>query len=129
MPVDAVPDRRFPRAARLRSTADFERVFARRCSAGDELLVIYACENDLALTRLGLSVSRKVGKSVVRNRWKRLLREAFRLSREQLPRGLDLVVVARPQPPPSLERLRKSLVRLAARAGNRVERSRGAGPT
>ena len=56
-------------------------------------------ENELGVTRLGLSVLRRVGNATVRNRWKRLLREAFRLSREKLPAGLDLVVVAKSEPP------------------------------
>src|SRR5438046_1464426 len=81
----------FPREYRLRSPAEFERVYARNVYAADDLLVANACENGLSHPRLGLSVSRKVGNAVVRNRWKRVLREAFRLSRENLPAGVDLV--------------------------------------
>lgn len=57
--------------------------------------IVYGRPNGGVLTRLGVTVSRKVGKATVRNRIKRLLREAFRKSRERLPRGLDLVAVAR----------------------------------
>ena len=59
------------------------------------MLVINGSTNELTYSRLGLSVSRKVGNAVARNRWKRLIREAFRLSCAELPVGLDLVV--RPQ--------------------------------
>jgi ribonuclease P protein component len=88
-------DFRFLRSHRLRTTADFQRVYNRRSSASDNCLLVYACENDLGHPRIGLSVSRKVGNAVVRARWKRLLREAFRLSRTELPAGIDLVMIPR----------------------------------
>lgn len=114
-------DQRFPPAYRLRREADFRRVYARRCAASDDLLLVFGCPNGLAHPRLGLSVSRKVGKAVVRNRWKRLIREAFRLTRSQLPPGLDLVALPRPGGRPELEALRQSLPRLAARVGRKLE--------
>ena len=56
------------------------------------MLVVQGCANGLPHTRLGLSVSRRVGNAVLRNRWKRIIREAFRTQRDELPVGLDLVV-------------------------------------
>jgi ribonuclease P protein component len=89
----------FPRAARLLSPADFARVFAVRRSAASGPLVLYACPAVSAAqpARLGLSVSSRVGNAVVRNRWKRRLREAFRQVRAQegLPQGNDFVIVVR----------------------------------
>ena len=57
--------------------------------------IVYGRTNGRPISRLGITVSRKVGKAVVRNRVKRLVREAFRRNREALPTGLDLVFVAR----------------------------------
>ncbi|MCI0359060.1 MAG: ribonuclease P protein component [Planctomycetaceae bacterium] len=115
-----MPAQSFPRKLRLRSQAEFDRVYRAKVFAADEVLVINACASDLAHPRLGLSVSKKVGSAVTRNRWKRLIREAFRLSRAELPSGIDLV--ARPQKgaEPDLAAIRKSLVELARRAANRI---------
>ncbi len=114
----------FPRALRLRRQADFERVFRLRCTAGDDRLVVFACPNDLPHARLGLSVSRRMGKAVVRNRWKRIIREAFRLSRLQLPAGVDLVVVPKPTAEPRLAEVMESLARLSRRLARRLEVNR-----
>lgn len=73
-------------------------------------MVVYAIANDLELNRLGLSVGRKHGGAVRRNRIKRLIREAFRLERPTLPTGLDLVVLPRAGATWTLEKTRASLV-------------------
>jgi ribonuclease P protein component len=87
----------FPRAARILSPNDFARVFAVRRSAASGPLVLYACPAAVGTqpARLGLSVSRRVGNAVVRTRWKRRLREAFRQVRATLPTGNDFVIVVR----------------------------------
>ena len=114
----------FPKTARLLKSAEFDRVFKRRRSRGDGVLVVYAGENDLGAPRLGLVVSRKAGNAVVRNRWKRCLREAFRLSQHELP-AVDLVVLPRPQAVPTMPLVRKSLLRLAHEAAALVTKGRG----
>ncbi len=119
-----MPDLRFPKSHHLRKDADFQRVYAARVYAADDVLVVNGCENGLTHPRLGLSVSRKVGNAVVRNAWKRRIREAFRLAREVLPAGVDLVV--RPQKEAVLDfhAIAKSLPELAAKIVRKLSRSR-----
>lgn len=104
---------RFRSPQRLRHRTEFERVYDRRRSVSDHLLVLYGCENGLGWARLGLSVGRKVGGAVRRNRVKRLIREAFRLTQHQLPPGIDLIAIPRAAAPLSLNGLVESLPRLA----------------
>lgn len=117
-------DRRFRPRYRLRSARDFQRVYRRRCVVSDALLVVHSCANEFGDPRLGLSVSRKVGNAVARNRWKRRLREAFRLRRTELPSGVDLVIVPRTSPPPELSVIMESLVALARRAAKKLARDK-----
>jgi ribonuclease P protein component len=114
-------DQRFLPQYRLRRPADFQQAYRRRCTASDGRLLIYGRPNELPYPRLGLSIGRKVGGATVRNRWKRLLREAFRLSRAELPPGIDLVVIPRGAAEPELEPLRKSLADLAGRIARKLK--------
>src|SRR5207302_11253752 len=106
------PSFRFRPHEHLRRPSDFGRVYARRRSASDNWLIVYACENGLPYLRLGLSVSRKVGPAHHRNRLRRLYREAFRLTRHEMPVGLDLILIPRGSQEPSLDELKRSLPRL-----------------
>lgn len=114
-------DERLPARCRLRHATEYRRVFRRRSSVADSVLVVYACPNQLPYSRLGLTVSRKIGGAVCRNRWKRLVREAFRRHRGQMPPGLDLVVLPRKGVVPEYEKVVASLLRLVDRC---VRRSR-----
>jgi len=88
--------RRAAGRTRLSRSADFDRVFRQGRSHASRELVLYVFPRETeGPPRLGLSVSRKVGGAVQRNRVKRLLREAFALEAEKLPAGTDAVVVAR----------------------------------
>src|SRR5437660_6836164 len=110
----------FPQSRRLKTPAEFERCYARKRSASDGVLVVYACENGKPYPRLGCSVSRKVGNAVVRNRYKRLFREAFRLAQHDLPAGTDLIVIPRSGPEPTLDAVKASLVKLAKQAARKL---------
>lgn len=107
----------FPRSARVRTQADYARVFeqSRRCA--DPLLSLHWLAGGQP-ARLGLAVSRKVDKRAVgRNRIKRQLREQFRQLRSQLPPG-DYVIVARPPASAAnAEQLRSTFIRVLVRAG------------
>jgi ribonuclease P protein component len=119
--VELTPDYRFPKAYRLTTSAQFQAVYACKKSVSDECLVVYAGPNNLPHPRVGFSVSKKFGAAVARNRMKRLLREAFRHVRQELPGGVDLVVIPRQRPSePSQDQLRAALIRLAHQAARKL---------
>lgn len=89
-----------PRRSRLTRSGDFDAVYRRGKSASGRHLVVYAFRRDDGVrdapARLGVSVSKKVGGAVERNRLKRVLREQFATFDDEFPRGTDFVVIARP---------------------------------
>jgi ribonuclease P protein component len=103
--VEDVPSRsagpKRTKRGRLSRSAEFERVYRQGRSHGGRHFVLHAFPRDRAISpeegpRLGVSVSRKVGGAVDRNKVKRLLREAFRAEAARLPDDVDVVIVARP---------------------------------
>ncbi len=85
----------FGRSRRLSRRREFRAVYDSGVRAPAGPLVVWARPNGLVSCRLGLAVSRRVGKAVLRSRIKRLLRESFRLVQHEIPPGYDLVIVAR----------------------------------
>jgi ribonuclease P protein component len=106
----------------LRRPADFRRVYDFRRSVSDGRLIVYAAPNGLPYLRIGFSVSRKVGPAHHRNRLRRLYREAFRLTRAEMPTGLDLIVIPRGSEVHTLEELKQSLSHLVGQIGRRLNK-------
>jgi ribonuclease P protein component len=89
-----------PKRSRLSRSSDFQRIYRQGSSTASRFLVLYSFRRPVESgegPRLGLSVSKKLGGAVVRNRVKRLLREAVAASQEHLAEEYDLVLIARPQ--------------------------------
>ncbi len=111
---------RFRPHERLKDSEAFRRAFQRRRWESDKILAIYGIENGRDHARLGISVSRKkVRAASDRNRLKRLIREAFRLIKADLPAGIDLVVVPRASDP-TFTVVRQSLVDLSSKLARRM---------
>ncbi len=86
----------FPKTARLRKRPEFLRLARTGKKVHSANFVVISKANELGETRLGVTVSGKVGNAVIRNRIKRIVREFFRRRRRELPQGLDVLVIAKP---------------------------------
>ena len=84
------------RSESLKKNKDFQQVYRHGTSKANRYLVMYVLPNQHMMNRLGISVSKKVGNSVVRHRLTRLIRESYRLNEAEFENSLDIVVVARP---------------------------------
>lgn len=80
----------------LKKYGDFQRVYKKGKSYANRYLIMYVLEQGTQRNRIGISVSKKVGNSVVRHRITRLIRESYRLNESLFVSGLDIVVIARP---------------------------------
>ncbi|MEJ7590329.1 MAG: ribonuclease P protein component [Planctomycetaceae bacterium] len=114
------PHYRCPKSMHLRSSQDFERIYADGLRAGDDHLLIFATTNDLKVARLGLSISRKHGSAVHRNLKRRRIREAFRRLQHDLPQSYDLIVVPRQRNDSTTQDFRNSLRTLIRKLANRI---------
>jgi ribonuclease P protein component len=89
------PDQRFRKGERLRRQRDFDRVFAEKRRAAHPLMVVYAADNGLPWSRLGIVTGRQIGNAVRRNYCRRVVRETFRRSKHGLPAGIDIICIVR----------------------------------
>ncbi len=81
--------------ATLKKTYEFKKVYRKGKSVANALVVLYYLKREDNCLKIGYSVSKKIGKAVVRNRVKRLLRESYRHNKSKLKTGFDLVLIAR----------------------------------
>lgn len=98
----------------IKLNRDFRLLYKRGKSAVSPVLAMYARKNKLSSNRIGITVSTKVGKAVVRNRVRRRIREAYRINEESFAAGRDIVIVARVRAASSSFRvIEKNLLKLA----------------
>lgn len=81
----------------IKKNSDFQNVYNKGKSYANKQLVMYVLDNNMKNSRIGISVSKKVGNSIVRHRITRLIRECYRLNEDKLERNIDIVVVVRIQ--------------------------------
>lgn len=86
---------KFKEFGTLKNSREFGKVYDKRCSYANKFLVMYILENGTDINRFGISVSKKVGNSIVRHRLTRLIREAVRLNEYKTKKGYDIVIVSR----------------------------------
>jgi ribonuclease P protein component len=94
----------FSKNKRLISNSQFKAVMARGRRLSDGVLILYMAPNDCEYSRLGVSVGKSHGKAVVRNRLKRLMREAFRQNQQRIPAGFDYLLMISPRWPKKMVR-------------------------
>lgn len=80
----------------LKKNNDFKKVYGSGCSCANRQMIGFFLANRSAKNRIGISVSKKVGNSVVRHKLKRLVKEAYRLNQSKIKKGYDIVIVIRP---------------------------------
>ena len=103
---------------RIRKNSEFRVVYKKGRSLANKLLVLYIFRNIKKLNRTGVSVSKKVGKSVIRNKVRRLIKESYRLNNTNLKQGYDLVFIARNSAKNrSFLEIRKAMLELFKKAG------------
>ncbi|MCB9850035.1 MAG: ribonuclease P protein component [Phycisphaerales bacterium] len=114
-------DLRFNRRMRINRDADFRRIFARRCSAATDALVVYVDASPEDGPRLGIRAGKRLGNAVTRNRARRRLKEAFRRKQHDLP-ALDFVCVIR-RPGVTVADYETQLLTLATTAKRKLQRA------
>lgn len=116
---------RFGERDRIKKGDDFTEIIRGGAFAADDVLVVNVRRSDPASTlsksRIGITIPKKTGPAVVRNRWKRWIREAFRTHRDQIPAGLDIIVRPKRDAVGSFQAIAKSLPSAVRRASRKLK--------
>lgn len=113
----------FRKWRRVVRSEDFTRALREGQCAADATLVLYAiAAPDSQSSKLGVTIPKKAGNAVVRNRWKRLIRESFRTQQDQIPGGYHFVIRPKKGAEPNWSEIKKSVPRLAKKAITRKQR-------
>ena len=125
MPAAAPADQSFPKSARIHSSLEFDELFQRGKVLADGSLVVHA-QLSKGRGRIGISISKRVGNAPVRNRWKRLIREAYRRQFQRVPALAKLDIVVRPRrgAVPSYSAIEKSLAGLNDSTGKAASKTK-----
>ena len=112
----------FGKQHRVTHSGDFTKILRLGICVADETLVLFAMPRRIIQEplRIGITIPKKTGNAVQRNRWKRLIRESFRIQREKLPSGYDFVVRPKRGASPDWIAIKKSIPRLASKAAKRA---------
>lgn len=103
---------------KIRKNSEFRAIYKKGKSFSDKLLVLYISRNNSDFNRIGVSVSKKVGNSVTRNRIKRLIKEVYRHNEMNIKKGYDLIFIARNSAKgKSYNEIERSMINLFDKAG------------
>lgn len=117
---DSRGSQRLEKERRVRRRGEFTRIMRRGSCAADGTLVLFAAPSSADRhSRLGVTIPRRTGGAVIRNRWKRLIREAYRTQRHAIPAGYDYIIRPKKDAQPSWKAIERSVPRLAQKAVRR----------
>ena len=112
---------RFPKTRRIIKSDQFTILLRKGSCAADGVLVVFALKRDDAEeSRLGITIPKRTGTAVVRNHWKRLIRESFRTQSNEIPAGFDFVIRPKKGARPDWKSIQRSVPRLTKKAVQRL---------